>query len=59
MKRWDVLGFGAVAVDDLVYLDRYPQADEKMPMRGRPATAAASRARHWSPRPSSARPQGG
>lgn len=34
MKRWDVLGFGAVAVDDLVYLDRYPKADEKMPMRG-------------------------
>ncbi len=35
MKRWDVLGFGAVAVDDLVYLDRYPQADEKVPMRGK------------------------
>ena len=35
MKRWDVLGFGAVAVDDLVYLDRYPHADEKMPMRGK------------------------
>ena len=35
MKRWDVLGFGAVAVDDLVYLDRYPQADEKMPIRGK------------------------
>jgi sulfofructose kinase len=34
MKRWDVLGFGAVAVDDLIYLDRYPEADEKMRMRG-------------------------
>ncbi len=35
MKRWDVLGFGAVAVDDLVYLDRFPQADEKMYVRGK------------------------
>ncbi len=35
MKRWDVLGFGAVAVDDLVYLDRYPEADEKMPILGK------------------------
>lgn len=35
MKRWDVLGFGAVAVDDLIYLDRFPQADEKMLMRGK------------------------
>jgi len=34
MKRWDVLGFGAVAVDDLVYLDRFPHPDEKMPMQG-------------------------
>jgi sulfofructose kinase len=30
MKRWDVLGFGAVAVDDLIYLERFPQPDEKM-----------------------------
>jgi sulfofructose kinase len=35
MKRWDVLGFGAVAVDDLLYLDRYPQADEKMQILGK------------------------
>ncbi len=35
MKRWDLLGFGAVAVDDLVYLDRYPQADDKVAMRGK------------------------
>jgi sulfofructose kinase len=35
MKRWDVLGFGAVAVDDLIYLERYPEADEKVQMRGK------------------------
>jgi ribokinase len=35
MKRWDALGFGAVAVDDLLYLDRYPQPDEKMPILGK------------------------
>jgi sugar/nucleoside kinase (ribokinase family) len=29
---WDVLGFGAVAVDDLVYLDGYPAPDSKMPV---------------------------
>ena len=31
-KRWDVLGLGAVAVDDLVYLDGYPGPDSKMPI---------------------------
>ena len=35
MKRWDVLGFGAVAVDDLIYLERYPQPDEKLPILGK------------------------
>lgn len=35
MKRWDALGFGAVAVDDLVYLDHYPQPDEKTPILGK------------------------
>jgi len=30
---WDVLGFGAVAVDDLVYLDTYPAVDSKAPIR--------------------------
>jgi sulfofructose kinase len=35
MKRWDVLGFGAVAVDDLLYLDHFPQPDEKMPILGK------------------------
>lgn len=28
--RWDVLGIGAVAVDDLVYLDGFPTPDSKM-----------------------------
>jgi len=31
-KRWDVLGFGAIAVDDLYYVERYPQPDEKVPI---------------------------
>lgn len=30
---WDVLGFGAVAVDDLLYVDRYPAPDSKVPVR--------------------------
>ncbi len=29
-KRWDILGFGALAVDDFLYLDHFPQANEKM-----------------------------
>ena len=32
-SMWDVLGLGAVAVDDLLYVDRYPDADEKEPVR--------------------------
>ena len=35
MKRWDVLGFGGVAVDDLLYLDHFPHPDEKMRILGR------------------------
>jgi sugar/nucleoside kinase (ribokinase family) len=31
--RWDVLGFGIVAVDDLLYVDRYPPPDTKVPVR--------------------------
>ncbi len=31
--RWDVLGLGAVSVDDLVYVDHHPLADAKMPIR--------------------------
>jgi sulfofructose kinase len=30
---WDVLGFGSVAVDDLLYLDSYPAPDSKMQVR--------------------------
>lgn len=33
--RWDVLGFGAVAVDDLIYVDRHPLPDTKTPVRDR------------------------
>jgi sulfofructose kinase len=32
-RRWDVLGLGAVAVDDLVYVDQYPMPDIKLPIR--------------------------
>mgnify|MGYP002684345294 CR=1 FL=1 len=28
-KRWDVLGFGAVAVDELVMVGRHPEPDSK------------------------------
>ncbi len=31
--KWDVLGFGAVAVDDLLYLDAYPAAGSKAQVR--------------------------
>ena len=31
--RWDVLGFGIVAVDDLLYVDHHPVPDTKMPLR--------------------------
>lgn len=33
--RFDVLGFGAVAVDDLIYIDEYPRADQKVRVRQR------------------------
>ena len=28
--RWDVLGMGVIAVDDLIYVDHYPEPDTKM-----------------------------
>jgi sulfofructose kinase len=34
-KRWDVLGLGAVTVDDLVYVDQYPQPGTKLLVRER------------------------
>lgn len=33
--KWDVLGFGVVAVDDLLYVDRYPVPDTKVPVQAR------------------------
>jgi len=33
-KRWDVLGIGGCAVDELVMLDRFPEPDSKMPVQG-------------------------
>jgi sugar/nucleoside kinase (ribokinase family) len=32
-KRWDIIGLGALAVDDLLYLDHYPQLNEKIPVK--------------------------
>ena len=52
-KRWDILGLGAVAVDDILYLERFPRPDEKMPVQatrrqggGLTATALVAAARH-------------
>ncbi len=33
MIRYDILGFGAVAVDDLLYLDAYPEPETKVHIR--------------------------
>jgi ribokinase len=35
MQDWDVLGFGAVTVDDLIYVDEYPVANSKARVRER------------------------
>ncbi|MGE5221620.1 MAG: PfkB family carbohydrate kinase [Omnitrophica WOR_2 bacterium] len=32
-KNWDILGIGISAVDDLLYVDHFPQPDSKMPIR--------------------------
>jgi sulfofructose kinase len=34
-SRWDILGLGAVAVDDLLYVDHYPQLNSKMRIKER------------------------
>jgi len=34
-KRWAILGIGAVAVDDLIFVDRYPPADSKIRVQAR------------------------
>ena len=33
--RWDILGLGCVAVDDLLYLEAFPSADSKAPVHAR------------------------
>jgi sulfofructose kinase len=35
MGNWHILGMGAVAVDDLIYVDHYPEADKKEAVRRR------------------------
>lgn len=35
MPRFDILGFGAVAVDELLYVDQYPAAEAKVRVRER------------------------
>jgi ribokinase len=32
---WDILGFGAIAVDDLIYLDAFPTPDSKIRVQSR------------------------
>jgi sulfofructose kinase len=34
-KFWDVLGLGAVAVDDILYVNKYPEVDSKEPVIAR------------------------
>ena len=51
----DVLGLGAVAVDDLLYVDRYPEAESKIRVRrrerqcgGQTGTALVAASAVWS-----------
>src|SRR5512139_3324623 len=51
--RWDILGIGSAAVDDLVYVDHFPNPDTKLPVQamrrqggGLTATALVTAARH-------------
>jgi sulfofructose kinase len=51
-KQWDILGVGSAAVDDLLFLERFPVADEKIPVQhkqrrcgGQTATALVAAAR--------------
>ena len=34
-KRWDVLGMGCAAVDDALYVERFPAGDTKIRVRHR------------------------
>ena len=52
-KRWDVLGVGSSAVDEMLLIDHFPQRDEKMAVvsmqrmaGGQTATALVAAARH-------------
>jgi sulfofructose kinase len=52
-KRWDILGIGSAAVDDLVYVEHFPAPDSKLPVQGMrrqggglTATALVTAARH-------------
>jgi sulfofructose kinase len=52
-KQWDIIGIGSAAVDDLLFLDRFPMPDEKIPVRaklrrcgGQTSTALVAAARH-------------
>jgi sulfofructose kinase len=40
--RMDILGLGAVAVDDMIYLDHFPEADSKMPVQRRERRAGGN-----------------
>jgi sulfofructose kinase len=51
-KKWDILGVGTAAVDDLYYVTHFPQPDEKIPVHsihrqggGQTATALVAAAR--------------
>lgn len=51
--RWDILGIGSAAVDDVLAVDHFPQPDEKIPVQrqtrragGQTATALVAAARH-------------
>jgi sulfofructose kinase len=52
MKKWDILGVGTAAVDDQLYVERFPRPDEKMRVQstcrqpgGQTATALVAAAR--------------
>ena len=40
--RWDILGIGCVAVDDLLYVEAYPAPDAKVRIRPEPVHAWAT-----------------
>lgn len=52
-QQFDILGIGAVVMDELILLERYPQADEKIEVRrihhqmGSPVPAALKTAAHF------------